>query len=92
MMSAISNKESVYSKLSEQKNMHTPVYGIKEFVCLYVCLSVTHFGPNYLRTGKTFIFKVFMLASIPPSPFGNQWKLINVNLKKYEKAYSNYTI
>ena len=34
---------------TERKNLHTPVYGVKEFVCL----SVTNFDPNYLRTGKT---------------------------------------
>ena len=33
----------------ERKNLHTPVYGVKEFVCL----SVTKFDPNYIRTGKT---------------------------------------
>ena len=26
--------------LTERKNPHTPVYGVKEFVCLSVCLSV----------------------------------------------------
>ena len=33
--------------LTERKNPHTPVYGVKEFVCLSVCLSVTKFDPNY---------------------------------------------
>ena len=37
------------ANLTERKNPHTPVYGVKEFVCL----SVTKFNPNYLRTGKT---------------------------------------
>ena len=37
---------------SWRKNSHTPVYGVKEFVCLSVCLSVTNFDHNYLRTGK----------------------------------------
>ena len=31
----------------ERKNPHTPVYGVKEFVCL----SVINFDPNYLRIG-----------------------------------------
>ena len=26
--------------LTERKNLHTPIYGVKEFVCLSVCLSV----------------------------------------------------
>ena len=33
----------------ERKNPHTPIYGVKEFVCL----SVTNFDPNYLVTGRT---------------------------------------
>ena len=37
------------ANLTERKNPHTPVYGVKEFVCL----SVTKFDPNYHRTGKT---------------------------------------
>ena len=28
------------ANLTERKNLHTPVYGVKEFVCLSVCLSV----------------------------------------------------
>ena len=28
------------ANLTERKNPHTPVYGVKEFVCLSVCLSV----------------------------------------------------
>ena len=38
---------------TKRKNPLTPVYGVKEFVRLSVCLSVTNFDPNYLRTGKT---------------------------------------
>ena len=38
------------ANLTKRKNPHTPVLGVKEFVCLYVCLSVTNFDPNYLRT------------------------------------------
>ena len=41
------------ANLNERKNQHTPVYGVKEFFRLSVCLSVTKFDPNYLRTGKT---------------------------------------
>ena len=29
------------ANLTERKNPHTPVYGVKEFVCLSVCPSVT---------------------------------------------------
>ena len=34
--------------LTERKNPHTPVYGVKESVCL----SVTNFELNYLWTGR----------------------------------------
>ena len=34
---------------TERKNLHTPVCGVKEFVCM----SVLNFNPNYLRTGIT---------------------------------------
>ena len=44
-----SNASMEVANLTERKNPHTPVNGIKEFVCL----SVTNFDPNYLRTGKT---------------------------------------
>ena len=37
------------ANLVEGKNPHTPVYGLKEFVCL----SVTNFDSNYLGTGQT---------------------------------------
>ena len=36
------------ANLTERKNPHT-LFGVKEFVCL----SVTKFDTNYLRTGKT---------------------------------------
>ena len=36
------------ANLTERKNPHTRVYGVKEFVRL----SITKFEPNYLRTGK----------------------------------------
>ena len=28
------------ANLTERKNLHTPTYGVKKFVCLSVCLSV----------------------------------------------------
>ena len=37
------------ANLNERKNPHTAVSDVKEFVCL----TVTEFDPNYLRTGKT---------------------------------------
>ena len=37
------------ANLTERKNPHTLVYGVKEFVCL----SVTKFDPNYLKTDRT---------------------------------------
>ena len=33
----------------KEKNPQTPLYGVKEFVCL----SFTNFDPNYLGTGRT---------------------------------------
>ena len=38
--------------LTWRKNPHTTVYGVKEFVCLSICLSVVKFDLNYLRTGE----------------------------------------
>ena len=29
------------ANLTERKNPHTPIYGVKEFVCMSVCSSVT---------------------------------------------------
>ena len=37
------------ANLSERKNLHTPVNGVKEFVCL----PVLNFDTNYLRTERT---------------------------------------
>ena len=42
---------------TERKNLHTPAYGVKEFVCLSVCLSVINFDPNYFRTDSVFRLK-----------------------------------
>ena len=42
--------------LTERKNQHTPVYGLKEFVHL----SVIKFDTNYLRTGKTKWAEIFL--------------------------------
>ena len=36
------------ANLTERKNPHTPVYGVKEFVRLSVCGQL---WPNYLKTG-----------------------------------------
>ena len=36
------------ANLTERKNPYTPIYGVKEFVRLSVCLSVVNFNPNYL--------------------------------------------
>ena len=41
------------ANLTEGKNRHTPLYGVKEFVCL----SFTNFDPNYLRTGRTLFYQ-----------------------------------
>ena len=37
------------SKFNWKKNPHTPVNGVKEFVCL----SLVNFDPNHLKTGRT---------------------------------------
>ena len=38
------------ANFTERKNLHTPVCGVKDFVCLPVSQN---FDPNYLGTGKT---------------------------------------
>ena len=45
--------------LTERKNLHTPVYGVKEFFLPSVCLSVTP-----IRTGRTERAK--KLPRLPP--------------------------
>ena len=44
------------ANLTERKNPHIPIYGVNEFVCL----PVTKFDPNYLRTGKTDWAAIFL--------------------------------
>ena len=44
----------------KEKNLHNPVQGIKEFVCLSVCLSVTNFDLNYLQTGYKESSEIFL--------------------------------
>ena len=48
------------ANLTESKNLHTPVYGVKEFVRLYV----TNFDPNYLATGQTEWAEIFFRKSM----------------------------
>ena len=55
------------ANLTERKNPHTPVYGVKEFVCL----SVTKFDPN-LRTGRTEWAEIFLGHLFDLSPNQNQ--------------------
>ena len=59
------------SNLTERKNQHTPIYGVKAFVHLCVCLSVCYkFDPNYLGTGRTEWAENFVSSqshSYPPS-------------------------
>ena len=40
-----SEASSEVANLNERRNLHTS--GVKEFVCLSVCLSVINFDPNY---------------------------------------------
>ena len=44
------------ANLTERKNLHTPVYGVK-----FVCLSVINFDPNYLGTCKTDFTKDYLI-------------------------------
>ena len=58
-MSTVLKTKAIYPPASEasrevenfdwKKNPHSPVYCVKN---LSVCLSVTNFDPNYLRTGR----------------------------------------
>ena len=52
IFSPASEESREVANLTERKNTHPPIYGVKEFVCLSVYLSVTNFYINYLRTGK----------------------------------------
>ena len=48
------------ANLTKRKNPHSSVYGVKEFVCL----SVTKFDINYLKTSNTELSNLFsMFAS-----------------------------
>ena len=51
------------ANLTETKHSHTPVHGVKEFVCL----SVTKLDPNSLRTGKTEWAEIFSRTSMAKS-------------------------
>ena len=44
------------ANLTERKNPHTPVYGVKKFVCL----SNINFDPNYLTTGRAEWAEIFL--------------------------------
>ena len=50
-LSPASEASKEVANLSERKNLHTPVYGVKEFICLSLCLSLMNFDLNYLQTG-----------------------------------------
>ena len=47
------------ANLTERK-IHTPKYGVKEFVCWSVCLSVTNFDLYYLWTGRIKWSEIFL--------------------------------
>ena len=49
------------ANLIERKNPHTPVYGVKEFVCLSVRLSITICHTNF--TSTYFLYKKFDITS-----------------------------
>ena len=59
----VSEASREVANLTERKNQNTPVYGVKESVCL----SVTKFDPNYLRTDKTEWAEIFLRTSIAKS-------------------------
>ena len=43
------------ANLTERKNPHTPLYGVKEFVCLSVCPSVTMCASS--KNGEVGLFR-----------------------------------
>ena len=53
------------TNLTWRKNPHATVYGVKEFVCL----SVTNFELNYLRTGEIESAQKFFWISLSKSVF-----------------------
>ena len=46
------------ANLTERKNKHSPVYGVKESVCLSVCLSVCHTGG--FRSNTVYFTYIFL--------------------------------
>ena len=77
------------ANLTWRKNLHTPVYGVKEFVCL----SVMNFDPNYLRTGKiewAEIFWGYLSKSHIPKLYCNLNLLLKlVNSKQWGMETAN---
>ena len=70
------------ANLTGRKNLHTPVYGVIEFVCP----SVTNFDPNYLRSGCTEWAKKFrtFMAKTRVSKF--------IHLLCFLTAYKSYVV
>ena len=60
-LSPASEASKEVANLTWRKNLHTPLYGVKEFVCL----SVTNFDLNYLRTGKIEWAEIFLTKNLP---------------------------
>ena len=56
MLSPASKASRQVANLTWRKNTHTPIYGVKEFVCL----SAAKFDLNYLRTGEIEWAKFFL--------------------------------
>ena len=57
-MPPVSEASREVANLTERKNLHTPIYSAKEFVCLSVCLSVSKFDLNFLGTGEIELAKI----------------------------------
>ena len=53
---AASEASREMANLTWRKNPHTPIYGVKEFVCL----SVTNFDHIYLSTGEIELAEIFL--------------------------------
>ena len=53
LLSPASEASREVANLTERKNQHTPIYGVKN---LSICLSVTKFDPNY-RLKSNFLHK-----------------------------------
>ena len=78
-----SKRSREVANLTERKNLHTPIYGVKEFVCLFICLSV------YLSVCLSIRYKRWPQLS---RDWKNRisWNLFRTSLAKW--MFSNFFI